>query len=77
MKNKYYVGLMHENSIRYVTEMDTIRRDAKWEAGKPAVPMSKARAVDLFLGLRCNGYKAVTVAMPDYEQPCNPAEEDA
>ena len=76
MKNKFYVALMMDNSVRYVTETDWASREAKWEDGKPALPMTKCRAESLYLGLRCNGFKAVTIAMPDYEQPCNPAEED-
>lgn len=76
MKNKFYVGLMMDNSVRFITECDHIHRTAEWEMGKPALAMSKSRAEDLFLGLRCNGFKAVTIAMPDYEKPCNPAEEE-
>ncbi len=76
MKNKFYVALMLDNSVRYITEFDAVKRTAQWESGKSALAMSKARAEDLYVGLRCNGYKAVTIAMPDYETPCNP-EEDA
>ena len=75
MKNKFYVALLEGNSIRFVTFVDWANRDARWEEGKQAIAMSKGRAENLYLGLRCNGYKAVTIAMPDYEEPRNPGKD--
>lgn len=75
MKNKTYVGVMMENSVRYVTHMDARVKQAFWADGKPAKPMSKSAADNLYFGLRCNGYRAVIITMPDYEEPSNPAKE--
>ena len=73
MKNKTYVGLMMGNEVRYVTHMDARVKQAFWADGKPALAMSKTAADNLFFGLRCNGYKAVIITMPEYEEPVNPA----
>lgn len=75
MKNKNYVALMLGNSVRYITDMDRRAKTALWSPGKPALAMSRSSAEDLYFGLRCNGYKAVVITMPDYEEPTNPGEE--
>ena len=71
MKNKTYVGIMCENNVRYVTHVDLRTKSALWEAGKPAFPMYRTNAESLYFGLRCNGYKAVIITMPEYEMPVN------
>ena len=77
MKNKNYVGIIEpDNSVSYVTSMDDVTKTAMWEAGKAALRMTKIRAEDLYFGLRCNGYKAVIITMPNYEEPCNPADRE-
>lgn len=71
MKNKTYVGLMLNNHIKYVTHIDHRTRTALWEDGKPALALNTDIAYSLYTGLRCNGFKAVVVKMPDYEEPAN------
>lgn len=76
MKNKHYVGLMLDCSVRYVTQVDWMDKSALWESDKPALALPYSHAKDLLYGLRSNGFKAVIITMPDYEQPCNPAKEE-
>ena len=77
MKNKNYVGIIEpDNGVSYVTSMDGVTKTAMWEAGQAALPMTKSRAEDLYFGLRCNGYKSVIITMPNYEEPCNPADQE-
>ena len=77
MKNKNYVGIIEpDNGVSYVTSMDGVTKTAMREAGKAALPMTKSRAEDLYVGLRCNGYKAVVITMPNYEKPRNPADRE-
>lgn len=71
MKNKTYVGLMIGNYIKYVTHIDHRTRSALWEDGKPALALNTSIAYDLYTGLRYNGFKAVLVKLPDYEEPVN------
>lgn len=73
MKNKTYVAIIDQGVTRFVTKVDGIGRAAYWMDGKKAVPLSKAAAENLYFGLRCNGYKACIVTMPDYEEPVNPS----
>lgn len=75
MKNKNYVALMLDNSVRYITHVDNSDKTALWSPEKPALAMSRSSAEDLYFGLRCNGYKAVVITMPSYEEPRNPGEE--
>lgn len=74
MKNKTYVGVMCGNQVKYVTHVDLRTRTALWEDGKPAQAMAKTNAENLYFGLRCNGFKAVIITMPDYEEPENGVE---
>ena len=78
MKNKTYVALIYpvDNSLTFVTHVDSHDHSALWEAGKPALAMSKTVAEDVYFGLRLNGYKANILTMPAYEEPRNPAKEE-
>ena len=71
MKNKTYVGVLYGNDIRFVTHVDLRTKSALWQAGKPAYAMYRTNAESLYFGLRCNGYPAVIVTMPEYERPVN------
>lgn len=71
MKNKTYVGIICDNNVRYVTHVDLRTKTALWQDGKPAQAMSKTNADNLYFGLRCNGYRAVIITMPEYEEPVN------
>ena len=71
MKNKTFVAIFDVDKIRYVTEYDNANKQAWWANGKPALAMSKSTAENLYFGLRCNGYRACIITMPDYETPYN------
>lgn len=71
MNNKTYVGIVDGNYLRYVTHVDLRTKTALWQEGKPAQAMSKTNADNLYFGLRCNGYRAVILTMPAYEEPVN------
>lgn len=76
MKNKTYVAVEmgtteHETQIKYVTQIDNNTKAAWWKSDAPALAMSKSNAENLYFGLRCNGYKAMIITLPDYEEPHN------
>lgn len=63
----YYVGvLMYDNELRFVTSVDYRDKSAEWAAdGTPKV-MTKQMAIDLQMGLCCNGCKALVIEAPDF-----------
>lgn len=74
MESKTYVGLLYNGRIQYVTHMDARTREAYWRDGYPAKPLSRSAAENLYTGLRYNGFKAVVITMPAYEEPRNEGE---
>lgn len=63
----FYVGvLQHTNEIRFVTAVDWFNKSAEWNAGEAPKVMSKGEAIDLQMGLCCNGYKALVIEAPDF-----------
>lgn len=72
MKNKTYVAIIDKGQARFITKVDKTTKAAFWEDGEKAIAMNKTAAEDLYFGLRCNGYRACMVIMPDYEEPENP-----
>ena len=69
----FYVGIIDkENKIHFITEIDIKSKSAYWENGKKAHQFSTLNlANSICYGLRCNGYKSITMIMPDYEEPEN------
>lgn len=69
MENKsteeYVIGILfptdNETTIKYVTEVQTDPKVAKWEDGKEAKTFSKDYANDLVFGLCMNGYPAISI----------------
>lgn len=69
MENKsteeYVIGILfptdNETTIKYVTEVQTDPKVAKWEDGKEAKTFSKDYANDLVFGLCTNGYPAISI----------------
>jgi len=69
MENKnteeYVIGVLfptdNETTIKYVTEVQTDPKVAKWEDGKEAKTFSKDYANDLVFGLCMNGYPAISI----------------
>lgn len=63
----YYVGvLVGDNELRFVDSVDYSDRTATWNAGAEPKVFSKSSAIDLQLGLCCNGYKALVIEAPDF-----------
>lgn len=63
----------NRNTMKFVTSLEG--RIALWEAGKPAMAMSDARAKDVVTGLCFNGYNAILVKAPSF-MAFNNAEEN-
>ena len=63
----YYVGVvMGDRTIRFVDSVDYSDRTATWIVDKPAKPMSKHEAIQLQMGLMCNGTTALVVEAPEF-----------
>lgn len=63
----YYVGILtHENELRFVNTVDYHDQSCTWEAGAAPKVFSKQMAIDLQMGLCCNGYKALVIEAPDF-----------
>lgn len=69
----FHVGVMDRNNgVRFVTEVDHLDKTARWEQDKPALVMTKQAAIQLQMGLLCNGYNAVVIEVPDFINFTNP-----
>ena len=63
----FYVGILtHENELRFVDTVDYSDRSATWNAGAVPKVFSKQMALDLQMGLMCNGYKALVIEAPEF-----------
>lgn len=63
----YYVGVLCKgNEIRFVDTVDYHDRSATWNAGATPKVFSKQMAIDLQMGLCCNGFKALVIEAPDF-----------
>lgn len=63
----YYVAILtHENELRFVDTVNYSDRSATWNAGATPKVFSKQMAIDLQMGLCCNGYKALVIEAPDF-----------
>lgn len=71
MKWKYYVAVIYDRKLHYVTKVCNSTRTAKWVEGERAVPMLMHQAENLVFGLCCNGYPATMLRMPDFMEPAN------
>lgn len=67
---EYVVGILfpYENrtEIKYVTNVSSESKVAKWEEGKEAIPFSKTYAKDLAWGLTLNGHPAIVMLKEPY-----------
>lgn len=64
---EFYVGILTlENGLKFVTAVEWDHKVCEWKSGEPAKAMSKCSAIQLQMGLLCNGYKALVVEAPDY-----------
>ena len=63
----YYVGVLcKDNEIRFVDTVDYSDKSATWNAGATPKVFGKHVAIDLQMGLCCNGYKALVIEAPDF-----------
>ena len=64
---EYYVGIvMGDKTLRYVDSVDYADKTATWNMNEPAKKMSKQAAIQLQMGLMCNGTTALVVEAPDF-----------
>ena len=77
MRSKYYVGVIEDNKIRYVTKVDHQTHSAEWKEGLSALAMPKKVAEDVAFGLRINSIRTVAVIrLPWYEEVYNRIEDE-
>ena len=74
--NHFVVILESANRIKYVTDINSRTKVARWEAGKPAMHFSKYSAEDLVFGLVANGFQAAVLRAPSFMEPVNEESED-
>ena len=64
---EFYVGILtHENGLKFVTAVEWGSKVCEWKSGAQALAMTKHQAIQLQMGLLCNGYTALVVEAPDY-----------
>lgn len=65
----YYVGILtRDNELRFVNSVDYSDKTCTWSEGASPLPMSKASAVQLQMGLMCNGSVALVIEAPDFQK---------
>ena len=64
---EFYVGILtQENGLKFVTAVKWGSKECEWKSGAQALAMTKHQAIQLQMGLLCNGYTALVVEAPDY-----------
>lgn len=72
MKYNHFVVIIEaDNRIKYVTRINSTNKVALWEAGKPAMKMTKTAAEDMVFGLVANGFQAAVLRAPSFIEPMN------
>lgn len=73
---EYVVGILFpykdRTEIKYVTNVSSEPKVAKWEDGKEVITFSKAYAKDLAFGLTLNGNPALVMLKESYMDLKNP-----
>lgn len=63
----FYVGILtHENELRLIDTVDYHDKSATWTAGAKPKVFTKQMAIDLQMGLMCNGFKALVIEAPEF-----------
>ena len=63
----YYVGVLtHRNELRLVDSMDWSDKTCTWKAGATPKVFSKQGAINLQMGLMCNGTVALVIEAPEF-----------
>ena len=64
---EFYVGILTpENGLKFVTAVERSPKVCEWKSGESAKAMDKHTAIQLQMGLLCNGYMALVIEAPDY-----------
>lgn len=65
---KYVVGIYDtsKGTLKFVDSIDNSTRVATWKKGAKPLVMSKTAAIDLQMGLMCNGSNAMVIEVPDF-----------
>lgn len=68
----YCVGVMYKNNeVRFVDSVDYSDKSAAWTAGAKAMQMDKQSAIQLQMGLMCNGSTALVIEVPEFTELYN------
>ncbi len=68
----YCVGVLcPDNEVRFVDSVNYSDRSATWAAGAKAMAMDKQSAIQLQMGLMCNGSIALVIEVPDFTELFN------
>lgn len=63
----YYVGVLtHKNELRFVDSVSYADKTATWNADQKPVIMGKQEAIQLQMGLMCNGTVALVIEAPNF-----------
>lgn len=63
----YYVGVLcQHNELRFVDSVNYHDKSATWTVGATPRIFNKQMAIDLQMGLCCNGYKALVIEAPEF-----------
>lgn len=63
----YYVGVLtHKNELRFVDTVNYHDKSATWTAGAKPKVFTKQMAIDLQMGLMCNGTVALVIEAPEF-----------
>ena len=68
----FYVGVLTgKRKLCFVDSIDYDDKTATWNEEKPALAMSKQSAIQLQMGLMCNGTVALVIEAPDFHELTN------
>lgn len=68
----YCVGVLcRDNEVRFVDSVNYSDKSATWAAGAKAMTMDKQSAIQLQMGLMCNGSTALVIEVPDFTELFN------
>lgn len=63
----YYVGILtHTNELRFVDTVSYSDKTCTWSAGAKPKVFTKQMAIDLQMGLMCNGTVALVIEAPEF-----------
>lgn len=68
----YCVGVLcPDNEVCFVDSVNYNDKSATWSAGAKAMAMDKQSAIQLQMGLMCNGSIALVIEVPDFTELFN------